>query len=503
MVTLAALGLAAFLIRAWGLTRQSLWIDEVMSLKFAGFDDSMTWTRLRLNLQGPLHSLVLYLWASLFGWGETSIRLPQAIVSAATVPALFLVARKDFGHRTAMAGAIALAINPFHVWYAQEVRNYAFLVLFALLSTAAIRRLEEREGPGAIAGVIASWAGGLLCNMSFAFHAVAAGIYALGRVRVERRLLIGLAISGAMTAVILLPWEIEFFERRVQNSYLLKLESVPEEMKLRGETTAPVSGIPFALYAFSVGYSFGPSLRDLHEGAPIDAITRHAPAVALAALSFGILGGAGLIRWLRGDRRRRFWLLSLIVPMLLAYFAASRNLKVFNPRYASVGLPAFAMLLADGADFVRPRWLRIAAICGVAAISVVSLIQLQTRPAYWKEDARQATRILRAEMQPGDLVFVVGTLDPIYRYYWTGLRGNPEYKRFVADRELNPDNPTDGKKALDTIRSARTTYVVFYRDAYDDPAGKWAALLKSHFPVAESWTPVGMKIWRLGPEVAS
>jgi len=501
MLALVLLGLGALAIRLWGLTRQSLWIDEIFSVKYAGLGEGMTWAKIHVNLQGPLHAVFLYLWTSVFGWSELSIRLPQAIASAATVPLLFLVARKDFGDRTALAGSVALAINPFHVWYAQEVRNYAFVILFAVLSIWAIRRLENRNGFGSIPRIVGTWACGLLSNMSFAFHIVAAGIYAAFRIRGRRPLFNGLVLSAVLTALLLLPWEIGFYERRVQNSYLLKVGAVPEENLLRGSTTAPIIGLPYALYTYAVGYSFGPSLRELHEMPGREALARHAAAIAAATVCFGVLGIAGLVRWIRGDRRRRFWLLCLAIPILLAYYTALRNVKVFNPRYASVGLPAFMMLLADGAAALRPRRLGHAFAAGAIVLSVISVVQLQTRSMYWKEDARSAARILRAEMRPGDLMFVVGSPEPITRYYWLEFRGDNAFKRYTADREVNVDDPAERQKALDAVRSADRSYVVFYRDIFDDPEGKWAALLKSHFSIAQRWDLVGMRIWRLGPEI--
>jgi hypothetical protein len=354
-----------------------------------------------------------------------------------------------------------------------------------------------------VAGVSASWIAGFLCNLSFAFHAAAALIYGAWRLRERPSLLRGLAVAVGVTLIALLPWEVGFYQRKVEASYLLKLGTVPEEARLRGAMTAPTLAVPYSAYAFSVGFSLGPSLAELHALSAREALRRHAAPVAAAVLCFGAIGIAGIARWLRMGRRRVFWLLCLLVPVLAAYALALRNVKVFNPRYASAALPAFAMLLAEGVGALRPRWLAGALACGALALSAASLIQLQTRSAYWKEDARGATRILRSEMHPGDLIFVVGTPDAFSRYYWTSLRGSPVFRRFVADRETNPDDPAQRQRACDAISSAARTYVVFYRDAYDDPDGKWASFLQSRYRIDERWDPVGIRIWRLAPGGAS
>ena len=499
-VTLLLLGLAALMIRLWGLTRQSLWIDEVFSVKYAGLGESMSWAKLQVNLQGPLHAFLLFLWTRLFGWSELSVRLPQAIISACTVPLLYLVARKDFGERVALAGAIALAINPFHVWYAQEVRNYAFVVFCTVLAIRASRTLEEKGGRASVAKLAGSWTAGLLCNMSFAFHAIAVVVHGLLVFRRRKAFLLGVAAAAATTIVLLLPWEIGFYQRRVESSYLLRLQAVPQSALLRGETTAPILGIPYAAYTFAAGFSLGPSLRELHDLPAKEALSRHLFAVASVALVFGTLGVSGVLRWVRGDERRRFWLVCLVVPIVFGYLIALRNVKAFNPRYLSVALPAFVMLIADGADSLRPRALGVAAASAAVVLCATSLIQLATLPVYWKEDTRAATRILRAEMRPGDLVVAVGTLEPITRFYWLDLFGNKSYGRYILNRDNNPDDPAEQKRTLDAIHAARRTFVVFYREGYNDPDGKWEAFIRSHFPVAQTWEPLGIRIWRLGSE---
>ncbi len=499
-ITIVLLGLAALLIRLWGLTRQSLWIDEIFSVKYAGLGESMSWAKLQVNLQGPLHAIFLYLWTCLFGWSELSVRLPQAIVSALTVPLLYVVARKDFGERTALAGAIALAINPFHVWYAQEVRNYAFVVLFTVLAIWAARTLEEKRGIGQIAKLAGSWTVGLLCNMSFAFHAVAVAVHGLLRFRRRKAFLLGVAVSAATTIVLLLPWEIGFYERKVEKSYLLRLDAVPQKALIRGESTAPILGIPYAAYAFAAGFSLGPSLRELHDLPARVAVSRHLLAVASVALVFGGLGIAGLVRWSRGDERRHFWLVCLVIPFVFGYLIALRNLKAFNPRYLSVALPAFVMLITEGVDSLRPRLLGLAAAAGAIVLSAISLVQLQTNPVYWKEDTREATRILRTEMLPGDLALAVGTLEPITRFYWLDLYGSKVYRRFILNRDNDPDDPAEQQRTLGAIRAARRTFVIFYRESYNDPEGKWEAFIKSHFRVVRTWDPLGIRIWLLGSE---
>ena len=104
---------------------------------------------------------------------------------------------------------------------------------------------------------------------------------------------------------------------------------------------------------------------------------------------------------------------------------------------------------------------------------------MQTQPRYWKEDARSTAAVLRAEVKPGDLVFMIGGWDPIARYYWTALRDDPALRHYFPPYRVSPEqSPSDAAKALAEIRSANRTYVVFCRDDFEDPDGRWEAFLR-------------------------
>ena len=494
-----------FALRLWGLTRQAIWVDEQFTLKFAGLERPLTWVGLLQNLHGPLHAALLHLWCGLFGWGEFAVRLPQAILSAASVPLLFWAARPVFGEKRALAGSLLLALNPFHIWYAQEVRNYTLLMLFAILGLGVLQRLDSSSSPRRrIAEIALVWFGGIASNLAYAFHIAASGLWGLFRFRARRSALVSLLLAGAITIVASLPWIVQFYERRITSSHLLRLGTVPVEERIRGETTAPILALPYAAYAFSVGFTLGPSLRELRQTPSLAIAGAHPAAIAATAAVFGVLAIAGLIRWVRGDARRRLWLLALALPVLLAFIAAARNVKVFNPRYASAALPAYMMLLVDGAVALNPRRLGALFFAGSLILAGASIVQSQTQPGYWKEDTRSAAGVLRAEMKPGDLAFIIGGWDPIARYYWTPLRDDPSLRHYFPPYRVTPEeSPADAEKALAEIRSARRTYVVFCRDDFEDPPGRWEAFLRARFAIERAWSFPGSRVWKLGAEQGS
>jgi mannosyltransferase len=83
----------------------------------------------------PLYYVLAWFWSHLFGVREAGLRSLSAVFGTATVPVAYLAGRELIGRRTGLVVAAIVAVNPILVWYSQDARAYALLVL---LSTAAL-----------------------------------------------------------------------------------------------------------------------------------------------------------------------------------------------------------------------------------------------------------------------------------------------------------------------------------------------------------------------------
>lgn len=85
----------------------------------------------------------------LVGNNVTGLRLPAALVGAATVPILYLFARDLWGRRMALLSALFLAGYDYHIHYSRLGANNAWDPLFVLLTLWALdrglSRLQERN----------------------------------------------------------------------------------------------------------------------------------------------------------------------------------------------------------------------------------------------------------------------------------------------------------------------------------------------------------------------
>jgi 4-amino-4-deoxy-L-arabinose transferase-like glycosyltransferase len=134
-LVLGVLILMALGLRLGRLTFQPLWWDEGWSLYFASADVGTLLERTAVDIHPPLYYMLLHLWIGLFGSSVVAVRLLSVLIGVATVPVLYLVARRLMGEGGGLVAAFLLAISPFHIYYSQEVRMYGLVALFGLGAT--------------------------------------------------------------------------------------------------------------------------------------------------------------------------------------------------------------------------------------------------------------------------------------------------------------------------------------------------------------------------------
>src|SRR5918992_3158863 len=82
----------------------------------------------------PLYYLLAWLWTQVAGTGEAGIRSLSALLGTAAIPVAYAAGRELVSLRAGLVAAALTAANPLLVWYSQEARAYALLVLLAGLS---------------------------------------------------------------------------------------------------------------------------------------------------------------------------------------------------------------------------------------------------------------------------------------------------------------------------------------------------------------------------------
>jgi 4-amino-4-deoxy-L-arabinose transferase-like glycosyltransferase len=204
---LAGLIAAAAALRFASLGIQSYHHDEVITairVLPGSFDHMLHEVRVSES-NPPLYYVIAWGWSQFFGLGEVGLRSLSALLGVAVVPVAYLIGRELSSRRTGLALAAIVAFNPMLIWYSQEARSYALLILFCALSFYFfLRVLEEERGR-----YLALWAltsALALCSHYFAFFAVAIeAAWLLVALRRSWRLVLPALAAVAAVGAALLP----------------------------------------------------------------------------------------------------------------------------------------------------------------------------------------------------------------------------------------------------------------------------------------------------------
>ncbi len=150
--------LAALILRLVGISSRPLWYDEAFSVLFAekGPQAMLAGTlgtastadgQLSTVSAGAaseehplLYYTLLWLWMKIFGQAPAAVRALSVLFGLATIALVFALGRTLFEDKTAVLMAALVALAPFQVHYAQEVRMYAALATFITAAGLALWR---------------------------------------------------------------------------------------------------------------------------------------------------------------------------------------------------------------------------------------------------------------------------------------------------------------------------------------------------------------------------
>ncbi|MCZ6767366.1 MAG: glycosyltransferase family 39 protein [bacterium] len=482
----------ALALRLFRLGGQSLWVDELLTYHMSAPKPGLTIVDYVLhNIHGPLHAFIVYLF-QLVSSNDAWLRLPSALAGAAGVFYLYRWVRIWLDERTAKIASVMLAIHPLHIYYSQELRNYSLLFFFAMFASYHLHRLFTDDTVRGRITYALSIVGAALSNFSSAFLYLVHTVLYLGPHGDRRRRVRRWAVVAILITVLLSPWIYRIYVV-IDVSKLVtplgpgELETVE---RLRGESTLSLEAVPFALYAFSVGYAFGPSLRYLHENPHLSSVLRsHGAAVTWVAVVFGVVSIFGLVR-LR--RKRRFWsvVLYLTVPFLMTLILAWQNAKAFNVRYVLLAFPAYLCIVAAGLQALPRR----AGLVATGAVMITLLIATANyffNGNYARENVRDSARFVARQASDSDCVFAPAITE-VFEHYYTGSH---EVRRLFAPPGTAHDRIDE--RLAPVLSDCDTLWYVRARAWTYDPDGYVSELLHRAYPHSEVVEYEGVTVERL------
>jgi mannosyltransferase len=464
----------ATLLRFYHLGHQSIWVDEYTSFLCANPYGTLTVADLWENLHGPLHAAAIHVLTRWIGINAVVLRLPTAIAGVALVAVVYRVAERTLGRGGIVAAALA-TFSPFLIWYSQEARNYAFVVLFASMATWAWVEIPRRQRAAWWAVYVVSCVAGILSNLSMLFVIAAHFGHWLYLLRRERKAFPAVrpwVWYMLLVVVVVSPW-LWYLSQAVDWRILYR--HVAASDKLERAVGMTWLAVPYTFFTFCLGFSMGPSPRELHASRSLQVFAHHLWWLVPASLFFAWLTLRGLLNLHRTGRRNASALLLcwLLVPLVLTLYITMRNVKVFNPRYLAVSLPALYLLWTEaflGFRLRRQAWVAGAVLAGFWAVALANYYH---NPEYNKDDVRGAGVYVYHHWQPGDFVLTAGAAAPVAFYlprscptggFWLGLVADTTGLAGRLDRCV-PD-------------SSRRVWVLSGRPHWYDPSDRFKRFLE-------------------------
>ncbi len=355
------------------------------------------------------------------------------LVGVLTIPLLFLVVRTWLGTRVALAAAACIAVSPFHVWYSQEARPYAPLLALSLIAVACIQRaIRHPSSYWWKAATALALAATLYCHtvgLAFVLFAAAYVASELWRWAPARSSLPDEPPVGATHCVALShrpQYSIDERDRARRIAFdtqrrawiatflgvavlcipaVYRLLSFPPTNSADAERALSPLQLGYTLWSFVVGYSFGPSLGELHAADRHAVLAQYAVAVVPVALLLGglmIWGALTLAR--RNARVARLVTLWFLFPLLFVVAGALVTVHPFNVRYAVLSFIPVIIVLAMGLDALPRGGVRLAGWAGLLALSAVSLHGYYVDPKYARDDNRGAGQFFTTHAGSSEVV---------------------------------------------------------------------------------------------------
>lgn len=394
----------AFAARTYELQRSPLRGDEAFAVRVWAAPPLTVLRDLADHEPHPLGAYFgFFLWKQVAGNSEFAMRMLPVFLNWLGLAGVFLLARNLFQRKTtALLAALLWAINPFLIWHAQDVRNYAIWAGLSVFAMALFVRAVRTDRPRAWAGYALVQ---LLALYTFFLEPLLLMIQTLYVIlhRPGRRVIQRLVLTWTLVTILLIPWLIQAWH--VANS---------------GYEGTLSTGSTRKLFTWFIPAVFT-GLDTVHWTLPAGAATL---LLLLATSSLSPLAGS--------HQRQVIWsgLYAFVPPVIL--LATATQLSVFHPRYVIAAMPGIMLLAAAGlTPFLnrerphitglrqRVRFVFQLSLVLIIAIGLARFANYYAGNDPKAPDWRALAAFFDERAQPDDLI-IQSSADPAFVYYYGG-----------------------------------------------------------------------------------
>ncbi len=356
----------------------------------------------------PLYYFVLHIWIEIFGIEETSVRSLSMVCGTLLVLLSYKILKEEESREVAVFGCIMIAISPVSIYYSFITRCYSLLALLTVFTFFYLLRSLRNGGTWnwvcySIGMILA------LYTHTLALFLLPAALISSLIIRPVKKNFI---ICHAAILLAYLPWFFIFL-KQMENSYTI------EWMKNLWLSENPLLIIPGTLHRFSaIGFP------------PFSFASICFIIFFLLLIFFAVIKEQGHIKI---NRNRVPFLLSLFVPLVLAWIYSFINPIYFVGRTDYYAYPSFCLLTAFGIGSIQSK--NIKWILGFTIIGFYAYYTL-TSPMFEKPPGKAFVdnniKPIAKNYKPGDMVVFTDRSRSKGEYYLLKEGGGNHFLRIYS-----------------------------------------------------------------------
>ena len=197
VLAVGAITLLAAVLRFNRIGHQGFWFDEGNTALLVHFSPGkMLGLIPQTESTPPLYYSVAWVWARLFGYGETGLRSLSAVCGVLVIPVAYGAGAKLISRRAGLIAASLSACSPLLVWYSQEARSYEMLVFLSSVSLLAFAYALENPTARRVAAWVVASALALATHYYAILAVVPEAAWLLWVHRSRRPVQVGVGVAG-------------------------------------------------------------------------------------------------------------------------------------------------------------------------------------------------------------------------------------------------------------------------------------------------------------------
>lgn len=394
-------------------SHQSLRLDESQSLWQTSRSPLAMIKIIAEDVHVPLYHLLLHFWQFLFGNAVVMSRTLSLVFAVASIPAIYFLGKISYNRFVGLFAALLLAISPFFNWYGNEIRMYALFAFLTILNQFFFIRIFKSEEGEQLAGI---WWGygitvifGMFTHYFFGLALITQILFFVFYRRIFPKNAFKRFFGiGLILVILFIPW------------IWFVIESGGSA------NSQPALTSPTTVNLFNTFSQFIFGFQNDH----LNTIF-----VSLWPLSV-LLVFLSLRKTERVYPETLYFLLSVFVPVIIAFAVSTTFQPIFLTRYLILTLPSLYLVISWMLSIYPERLSRILKVALVIIMLTTLTIEAISATTPVKENYRGAANYLEEHANAQDVIVVSApfTVYPIL-YYYRGpayIETLPQWNRYIT-----------------------------------------------------------------------